>query len=129
MSRTLDLDASAIVKLVHDERESAALRQRVVDSQLVSCEIAEVETRRTLRRHALDHRADDALSLVYLYSLDPLLRRSASQLHPPTLRTLDALHLATALRLHPELSAFISYDDRLSTAARASGLQVETPGR
>lgn len=45
------------------------------------------------------------------------------------LRTLDALHLASAVLLREALAAFVAYDDRLLAAARAADLDVHTPGR
>jgi predicted nucleic acid-binding protein len=57
---------------------------------------------------------------------DPILVAAAA-LDPVALRSLDAIHLATALSLRPETEALVSYDDRLNTAAQAFGLQVLTP--
>ena len=64
---------------------------------------------------------DRILSDVEVLELDPRLAGVAATLGPPVLRTLDAIHLATALAMVPELDAFVTYDDRLAEAARASG--------
>src|SRR5579884_2432398 len=58
---------------------------------------------------------------------EPLLDR-AGELEPRTLRSLDALHLAAALAIGPELGAFLTYDERLAEAARGVGLTVHAPG-
>lgn len=52
---------------------------------------------------------------------------SAAELAPVSLRTLDAIHLASALTLVDRITAFIAYDDRLLAAGRAAGLAVESP--
>ena len=62
-----------------------------------------------------------------MYELDDAIANVAAALRPPLLRTLDAIHLATALALLPELDAFVTYDDRLAEAARAIGLPVVRP--
>jgi predicted nucleic acid-binding protein len=59
--------------------------------------------------------------------LDRLIVARASSLAPPSLRTLDAIHLATAMELGRELDAFVTYDDRLGEAARSLGLAVAAP--
>lgn len=53
--------------------------------------------------------------------------RAGGGLGPPTLRTLDAIHLATAMELGRELDAFVTYDTRLAVAARWVGLVVAAP--
>jgi uncharacterized protein len=53
---------------------------------------------------------------------------AAAELPGPRLRSLDALHLASALSLDPDLETFVSYDARLVTAAGAAGLAVAQPG-
>ena len=57
---------------------------------------------------------------------DPILEAAAA-LEPVDLRSLDAIHLTTALALGPEAEAIVSYDDRLNAAAVAIGLSVLTP--
>jgi len=53
---------------------------------------------------------------------------AAARVKPAQLRTLDAIHLATALEIATELDTFITYDGKLSDAAQAAGLQVTQPG-
>ncbi|MEA2549919.1 MAG: uncharacterized protein QOE42_2517, partial [Chloroflexota bacterium] len=59
--------------------------------------------------------------------IGPSIADPAGIVGPPTLRTLDAIHLATALALQPDLDGFATYDDRLAAAARGLGLPVVSP--
>lgn len=122
------MDASALVKLVVPEPESSAVEELVRDRHLVASEVVEVEVRRAARRRgAADERiVTETLGLVWFLSLDEGARRLAATVDPPRLRTLDAIHLATAL-LVEGLDDFISYDDRLAAAARDRGLTVLSP--
>ena len=65
---------------------------------------------------------------VNVLDLDRRIIEHAARLGPATLRTLDAIHLATALQLGPELRSFVTYDRRLAAAARDAGLPVASPG-
>jgi len=124
------LDASALVKLVVVERESAALRRYLVTRERYATSvISRVEvTRALLRRDLLAAAALDELwARVTVLTLELRTADAAARLAPPTLRSLDAIHLATALSLLPELGAFIAYDRRLTDAARDLGLAVVTP--
>lgn len=122
------VDASAIVKLVIDEPESMALLhwyhqcERVVTSR-----VGVIETRRAVRRR--DHEPDQlaaVLARLEVFELDRQVDRVAGRLGPPALRTLDAIHLATALSIQ-SVDAFVTYDDRQADAARAVGLPVVRP--
>lgn len=129
-SRVAYLDASALVKLVLDESESVALRAAVTQwPRRASSRLSVVEVLRVVRRR--DRRADQlARSVLRRISLLRLGDRDlmhAAGLDPPTLRTLDAIHVATARRLGPSLSAFVSYDTRQLEAAEAAGLPVVSP--
>jgi uncharacterized protein len=64
---------------------------------------------------------------VELVELDADVRRAAGDLPDPGLRSLDAIHLATALSLGDRCGAFFAYDDKLIAAARAHGLTVSVP--
>jgi predicted nucleic acid-binding protein len=66
------------------------------------------------------------LSISLLAITEGVLER-ASDLDPPALRTLDAIHLASALRIGADLEAFVTYDRRQSAAAEAMGLRVTAP--
>jgi predicted nucleic acid-binding protein len=124
---SLFLDASAITKLVVDEPESAALERVVAGKVLVTSRVAVVEVTRAVAR--ADPAADPwgVLSRVAFVELDADLARLAGATGGPLLRALDAIHIASALRLVPEIEAFVTYDDRQADAARAAGLDVVVP--
>lgn len=129
MTRLAYLDASALTKLVVEEAESVALNRWYIAAQrLVTSRIGVVETMRASSRRPCDplHR-DRIMSDVEVLEFDPSVAGVAATLEPPLLRTLDAIHLATALALVPELDAFVTYDDRLAAAARGLGLPVVRP--
>lgn len=71
--------------------------------------------------------ARDVLARIHLLRLDDAMRAAATVIEPPTLRTLDSLHLATALSLGAELAGLVVYDRRLAGAARRAGLTVWAP--
>lgn len=125
-------DASALVKLFVQEEVSQALRSFLSgECVLSSSELVRVEVLRTLRRRG--DRRDEERAAAYLDSLtlirlDAATLDRATRLGPATLRTLDALHLATALAINPLPRAFLCYDRRLGEAAREHGLQVAAPG-
>lgn len=129
MSATF-LDTSAIVKLALHEPESLALID-FLDGQVhvEASELAIAEAGRALRR--LDAGADDAsvLDVLVLHRVTPDILRRAARLEPPTLRTLDAIHLATALAHGDGDVQFVTYDGPLAAAARAHGVRVLQPGR
>ena len=125
------LDSSALVKLLREEPESAALLRYLADHpQRASSALARVEVFRALRRAnalpALHRRAELVLSSLALLPLDEPVLEEAAGLPPRNLRTLDALHLATALSLDG-LDAFVTYDARLDAAAASAGLLVASP--
>jgi len=127
----LYLDSSAIVKLVVAEPDSAALVGELrSDPEAVSSAIARVEVLRAARRvggRRMASRAGSVLERMALVRLDHDILESAATLEPMGLRTLDALHMATALAVGEDLAAFVSYDMRLTKAAEAAGLPVLTP--
>jgi predicted nucleic acid-binding protein len=130
-------DASALVKLVHRERETDALTNFVDGAELVSSELVFGEIPRALRRaHAGDPRLAlrpvlrQASELLEAIGLLPLAREiliRAGSLEEPALRTLDAIHVASAITLSP-IDAFISYDERQAAVARLAGLPTVAPG-
>ena len=123
------LDTSAALKLVLDEAESAALVDllRHREPTLVACLLLETELRRVATREAsLSQRViSELLSGVDLYELPPPIFVEAGLLPGPTLRSLDALHLAAAIRL--EVEAVITYDVRMAESARSLGMTVLAP--
>ena len=128
------LDASAIVKLATAEPESVALRAWLHGrSPLVTSRISSVEVARAVGRKgggsAARGRAAvrEALASVDVTELDAGIADLAAELGPPTLRAMDAIHLASALVLEGEVEIVVTYDARLADAARAAGLQVAAP--
>jgi len=131
------VDSSALVKLVHDEPESEALRRFVVEADLVSCELVLAEVPRAVRQAVaadpdmpvdrLLARAAEVLDALALLPLDRGLLVAAGALAEPALRTLDAVHVTAAVDLSP-LDAFVSYDERQAAAARLAGLRTVRPG-
>ncbi|AEH10263.1 MULTISPECIES: type II toxin-antitoxin system VapC family toxin [Protofrankia] len=125
------LDSSALVKLVHPELETRALRSWLATRPgvSVSSALAVLEVTRALRRSdpAALPRVPDVLSRVMLVPVDQPVIVAAAALTDPLLRSLDALHLATALRLDTPSLVFVSYDKRLSAAAVQERLNVAVP--
>lgn len=123
------LDASAFIKLVAAEPESAALEAELRRwPQAVASELLEIEARRFAVRFGLAMRPiEAALKRVTLVPSHSQIRNLASTVKPAGLRTLDAVHLATALVLRGRVAAFFAYDQRLAHAARANGLNVVAP--
>ncbi|HLZ37098.1 MAG TPA: type II toxin-antitoxin system VapC family toxin [Mycobacteriales bacterium] len=123
-------DSSALVKLAVAEPESASLRAALSGyAAVVSSELAIVEVTRAAVRSAGDDgavRAAMVLDTVDLLRLDrPVLDRAA-RLPPTELRSLDALHIASALELRVEVDV-VAYDERLLAAARVAGLRTVSP--
>lgn len=129
-------DASALVKLIRDEEETDALRAYLEGADLVSSELVLTELPRAVRRAAaldpelpldlLLERAGQVVDSVALRPLDSTLLAGAGALSEPALRALDAIHVATAVDLHPT-DAFVTYDERQAAAARLAGLRTVTP--
>ncbi len=129
MSGIAYVDASALVKLVLVEPESPAVYRWFTEApRIATSRIGIVETVRasSRREHDPAHR-DQVLRDVEVIDLDPAIAGVAAAIAPSAIRTLDAIHLATALALMPELDAFVTYDDRLADAARGLGLPVVRP--
>lgn len=130
MAHIAYLDSSAVVKTVVEEPESGPLSRFLRDFEThVSSAIARTEVIRAVRRSqpfALP-RAYMALQHLVLIELSEGLLDGAGRLDPPTLRSLDALHVVTALMLLPELDVVVTYDERMLSAASAQSLPVEMP--
>jgi len=128
------LDSSALVKLAVTEPETAALTEWLAAGPAivrVSSSVIRVEVPRAVWRA-------DPGSLPQSYSLvrrtrviwlsDAVLNRAAG-MRPPALCSLAAIHLASALTIRRDLTAFVGYDRRLVDAAREAGLPVASPGQ
>jgi predicted nucleic acid-binding protein len=126
------LDSAAVVKLVHAESESQALRDWLderADIGWTSSTLVEVESFRALARYAPEAvaRLHPVLDLIDLVDMDPSIRILAQTLKPATVRSLDAIHLGTALRIRSRLTSFVTYDKQLADAATVAGLAVDIP--
>lgn len=121
------LDSSALVKLVRPEPESRALRGYLSEPRrpMLIAELAVTEVTRAARRIGVDPVPALAECEIVLLRSEHLER--VGRLEPPTLRTLDAIQLATALSLGDRVDAFVVYDERLAAAASAHGLDVASP--
>ena len=126
------LDTSALVRLVVDEPETQALFGWLSSEpwQPVACDLARIELLRAVRRAAPDRmtQARAALETVTLTQVTTAVVEAAARPEPWTLRTLDALHLASALDLGDDLEGLVTYDGRLADAARYHGVGVVSPG-
>jgi predicted nucleic acid-binding protein len=130
----LYLDSSALVKLVLPEAESAALLEILAAwPERVTSELAGVEVMRAVRRAGADpsaeQRAAEVLAALPLLKMDSDILGRAARLEPRTLRSLDAIHLVSALSLGDDLGAIAVYDAGLAAAAVDYGLDVVAPGR
>jgi hypothetical protein len=118
------------MKLVVPESETKALRDLLRTwPERVSSVIARIEVERVARRigGGTVRRALTVLSRVALVELDDELVHAAAAIEPTDLRTLDAIHVATALSLGEDLGAMCAYDARLADAAAATGAKVVAP--
>lgn len=123
------LDSSAIVKLALVEAESGALKLYLGGTTFAASDLARTEVIRAVRRREPD-RLDIAVDIVrqaQLITVTSADLEVAARLDPPALRSLDAIHLASALVLGEELEAFVAYDERLIDAASALGMPVASP--
>lgn len=126
------VDTSALLKVVKDdEAESSAMQAYLqeLDPDLVSSALVSVEMRRAMLRvrpHELP-KVDVLLGRVRRLDVGAAVIESAGRLPDPLLRSLDAIHLATALLIREDVEALLTYDDRLAEAARAHGLTVVAP--
>jgi len=126
----LYLDTSALVKLVITEKESDELRAFVGDREIVSSQIARTELIRAVGRwdEAFLGAAEDLVDELVLLKVDRVLTISAAWIRPWEVRSLDALHVASAQALADGLDALVTYDARMAEAARRAGLPVASPG-
>ncbi len=126
------IDTSALVKLLFDEPESSALADWLTlkaDIPKVSSDLSTVELLRTCQRidESLVGDARRLLDGVDLVPIDHVIVEQAATLIPRELRSLDTIHLASALSLSNDLTDFVAYDVRLCSAAKNAGLPVMSP--
>jgi predicted nucleic acid-binding protein len=128
--RATYLDSSAIVKLVIAEPESEVLRGYLRRRRpLVSSALARAEVLRALLPvgEAAVSRGRDVLRRLTLVRINDRVLDAAGTLEPTQLRSLDAIHLATAQLFGEELGHVVTYDDRMADAARQIGLKTASP--
>ncbi len=128
--RATYIDSSALVKLAVREAESEALRRYIRRRRpLVSSALARTEVTRALLPigpHAVQ-RGGAVLSRVDLIRISDGVLSAAGTLLPLELRSLDAIHLATAQQLGDDLAEIVTYDDRLAAGARQFGWKTAHP--
>lgn len=124
------VDSSAIVKTIVKEPESTALRRQLRHHAAhVSSGLARTEVIRAIRGVEIRAipRVHEALSKLTLVEVTASLLESAGEIDPVSVRSLDAIHLATAMLLIDSLDVLITYDSRMAAAAESLGLPVVAP--
>lgn len=131
------LDSSALLKRVIDEPESKDLRVALHDhahnrAVLLSSRLASIEVSRAIRTRfdsgfvAMTEFVNDALSGVAEFPVSDEVVSLGQRLNPNRLRSLDAIHVASAILLDADL--LMTYDDRMADVARLNGLRCAAPG-
>lgn len=125
------VDTSAFLKMVVAEGHSDALRAWVerTDEDLIASDLLRTEALRAARHHSPAALAQTRVLLegLTLVTVSTEICERAADLDPSILRSLDALHLATALMLGDQLHGVVTYDDRLAAACAAHGVAVIAP--
>ncbi len=124
-------DSSALLKLLISEDETPAIQQAVLGRVLITSELSLTEVGRALLRRgqAGEVKLDELVARLDFVPVTSNLLAKARKLLPPSMRTLDAIQLATALDLGDACDGMLTYDVRLQAAARSGGLTVEAPGQ
>ena len=128
---TVYLDASALVKLAAPEEETEAVRAFLAaHREQATSVITLVEVRRAVARRpgVAPGRVDAVLGRTIVLALEQRTIEEAATIRPATLRTLDAIHLASAAQLGEDLEAFVTFDRRQAEAAPSLGMPVASPG-
>jgi predicted nucleic acid-binding protein len=122
-------DTSALTKLVISEQHTESMLA-ISAGTMVSSELAITELRRAVRHHAPDRMvvAERLLSEITTIAISRDILRLAGSLDPATMRSLDAIHLATAILVRDDIDALVAYDERLLSAARLAGIPTASPG-
>jgi uncharacterized protein len=125
------VDTSVFGRVVLEEPDKEAIRRALADfDQSIASQLLRIELRRLVLREDALAETDRLLGDVLLIPMDEKILASAETISPTTVGTLDAIHLATAVRLSKagELDALMTYDKRLADGAREHGLEVLSPG-
>jgi predicted nucleic acid-binding protein len=127
----LYLDSSAFVKTVVDEPAAPSLRAFLAreESPRVSSALLRTEALRAVRHLGPEAlvAAREGLRRIDLIAVDDRILDAAGVLEPAIDRTLDAIHLATALAVGDDLGAIVTYDERMAAAAATIGLRTVSP--
>lgn len=134
MTGVFYVDSSAVVKLLLEETHSSDLIAFYDDHRSdawISSSLMRIEVARAVTRALPSAQAEvPALLAAFGYlAIDDEIVDAAAHEPDPELRSLDAIHLASARVLGSELAAVVTYDDRLAAATSRAGLPVLTPGR
>jgi predicted nucleic acid-binding protein len=124
------LDTSALGRVVLGEADAPAIRARLAEfDPWRSSELLVVESRRLGKREGVSPAVETMLALVTLTALPRTLLEEASLIDPIAVRSLDAIHLATARGLHAagEIAAVLTYDRQLQAGCRHHGIEIEAP--
>ncbi|MGO9320765.1 MAG: type II toxin-antitoxin system VapC family toxin [Solirubrobacteraceae bacterium] len=124
------VDTSVFGRVILEEPDKSAIKRDLAKfDRSVASRLLRVELRRVARREDALEEADRILNDVQLIPLDEDVLTAAETISPTTVGTLDAIHLATAVRLSRagELDAIMTYDKRLADGAREHGLTVLSP--
>jgi uncharacterized protein len=129
MTASLYLDSSAFVKLFTAEPERSALVTFVRERELTSSALLRTEAPRGVRHLGADaiEQARTALATVTLIRVSDAILDRAGMLDPTILRSLDAIHVATALSVADDIDRVVTYDQRMQHASRTVGFAVESP--
>ncbi|WP_319448525.1 MULTISPECIES: type II toxin-antitoxin system VapC family toxin [unclassified Mycobacterium] len=130
------LDTSALTKLLITEPETCALQtwlaaQTGEGEYAVTSALARIELMRVVARYGEPGQAERARYLLDGLDILPLTEpviALAETIGPASLRSLDAMHLAAAAHLELELTAFVTYDQRLLSGCREVGFATASPG-
>ena len=125
------IDTSALLRVVFPDDSTPAVERLLADpgTELISSALLWVEARRGTARRAPRRlpRVDLLLDRVHAIAIGDAVIASAGHLPDPLLRSLDAIHLATALLIREDIELLLTYDDRLAGAARAHGIPTAAP--
>ena len=123
------LDASAILKLIIEEKETNKL-EKFIKNKSCTSKISRIEVMRVINR-SIPEAAESTQQILsrfdYINITDSVIRTAESFLGLPTLKSLDSIHVASALSISSEIDGIVSYDKKMITNAKSLGLLVHSP--